>query len=100
ATRDADVQTRKGVHRVTPSTAGRIRRTRRKERGAVLAAFAISMDAFLAFLPVAIDLGRLGLTANEVQTVADAAATAGARALAEGGSSTVARSQAQSVVAQ
>jgi Flp pilus assembly protein TadG len=86
---------------VNPTTRTHMRRPRRRERGAILAAFAISMAAFFAFLPVAIDTGRLALTANEVQTVADAAATAGARALLEsGGDSATARSQAQSVGAQ
>jgi Flp pilus assembly protein TadG len=86
---------------VSPIPAVHTRRTRRRERGAILAAFAICMAAFFAFLPVAIDTGRLALTANEVQTVADAAAAAGARALLEsGGSSATARSQGQSVGTQ
>ena len=39
------------------------------------------MVAFLALAVVGVDLGRLGFTATEVQTVADVAATAGATAL-------------------
>ena len=40
-----------------------------------------AMAAFLALAAVGVDLGRLAFTATEVQTVADVAATAGARTL-------------------
>lgn len=42
---------------------------------------AIFIGAFMAFTAVGVDLGRLAYTATEVQTVADAAAVAGARTL-------------------
>jgi Flp pilus assembly protein TadG len=76
------------------------RRARNGERGFALAAFALSMTAFFALAAVAIDLGRLAHTANEVQNVADAAATAGATNLMNGGTASTARSDAQTVVAQ
>jgi len=60
-----------------------IRRPRSGERGMVLVTLALSMTALFALLAVAIDVGRLAHTANEVQTVADIAATAGAKALAD-----------------
>jgi hypothetical protein len=49
----------------------------------VLVISALSMMALFGFLALAIDLGRIAFTANEVQTVADIAATAGAKALAD-----------------
>lgn len=76
------------------------RRARHGERGFALAAFALSMTALFGLAAVAIDLGRLAHTANEVQNVADAAATAGATNLMNGGTVSTARSDAQSVVAQ
>jgi Flp pilus assembly protein TadG len=72
----------------------------RGERGFALAAFAVSMTAFFALAAVAIDVGRIAHTANEVQNVADAAATAGATNLMNGGTASTARSDAQTVVAQ
>lgn len=75
-------------------------RERRGERGVALALVVIGMAAFVPLAVVAVDIGRLALTANEVQTVADVAATAGAQALLKGGTATTARSNAQTVVAQ
>jgi Flp pilus assembly protein TadG len=77
-----------------------IRRARNGERGFALAAFALSMTALFALAAVAIDLGRIAHTANEVQNVADIAATAGATNLINGGTAATARSDAQAVVAQ
>jgi hypothetical protein len=71
-------------------------RSRRRERGAVLAMVGMLMLVFIALSVVAVDIGRLGFTATEVQTVADIAATAGATAAVKGGN---AKAQAQSVVA-
>lgn len=51
------------------------------ERGSIFAYTAIAMGAFLALTVVGVDVGRLAFTATEVQTVADIAATAGARRL-------------------
>jgi Flp pilus assembly protein TadG len=76
------------------------RRTRNGERGFALAAFALSMTALCALAAVAIDLGRIAHTANEVQNVADIAATAGATNLMKGGTAATARGDAQAVVAQ
>ena len=76
------------------------RSARKQERGAVLTAFVLTSTALFALTAVGVDTGRLALTANEVQTVADTAATAGARALVEGGSAATARAQAQTVVGQ
>ena len=53
----------------------------KNERGQVFVAAAVSLAAFLALTVVAVDIGRLAHTATEVQTVADAAANAGATAL-------------------
>jgi hypothetical protein len=75
-------------------------RRRKKERGFMLTAIAISITALFATLPLAIDLGRLAFTANEVQTVADVAATAGATYLMSGQDPATARTQARAVVAQ
>jgi len=81
-------------------TATPIARRRKKEQGSMLVAVAISMTALFATLPLAIDIGRLAFTANEVQTVADVAATAGATYLMSGQDPATARSQARAVVAQ
>jgi Flp pilus assembly protein TadG len=75
-------------------------RGRTRERGAILTAFVLTSTALFALAAVGVDTGRLGLTANEVQTVADSAATAGAKALLDGGSPATARTQAQAVVGQ
>jgi hypothetical protein len=56
---------------------------RRKERGAVLAAVGAVMVLLVGMAAVGVDIGRLALTANEAQVVADASATAGALALAD-----------------
>jgi hypothetical protein len=45
---------------------------------------AVSMVVFSALAVVGVDLARLTFTANEVQTLADVAATAGVRALVDG----------------
>jgi Flp pilus assembly protein TadG len=75
-------------------------RRRKNERGFALVMVAISATTLLGFLALAIDLGRLAFTANEVQTVADVAATAGATYLMAGQDPTTARSQVRTVVAQ
>jgi hypothetical protein len=51
------------------------------QRGAALAAIAVFMVVIVGFAAVAIDVARLAHTATEVQTVADVAARAGAKAL-------------------
>jgi putative Tad-like protein involved in Flp pilus assembly len=71
------------------------RPTRRGERGQVLALAGLTLMVFFAFAVVAVDIGRLALTANEVQSVADIAATAGATAAWEGQDAVA---QARSVV--
>ena len=70
-------------------------RRRKNERGFALVMVAISATTLLGFLPLAIDLGRLAFTANEVQTVADVAATAGATYLMAGQDPATARAQAR-----
>jgi len=79
-------------------------RTRRNERGGVVLGFmAIALLVFMGLAVVAIDFGHLGLSANEVQIVADTAATAGARSLlrnAKNGAAENVVSVAQTVVAQ
>ncbi len=57
----------------------------KNERGMALAFTAVALAAFLALVVVGVDLSRLAFTATEVQTVADIAATAGARRLYDGG---------------
>lgn len=76
-----------------------VRGARKKERGVALTAVVITSAALFAAAAVGVDTGRLALTANEVQTVADIAATAGAQALLEGGNASTARNHAQTVVA-
>ena len=73
-----------------------MRRPLRRERGAILAWAGLMLMMLFAFGVVAVDVGRLAFTANEVQSVADIAATAGATAAWEGGNAVA---QAQSVVA-
>ena len=51
------------------------------ERGAVLVLVAVSMVALLGVVALAVDLGYLFVTRNEVQNVADGSALAGARDL-------------------
>jgi Flp pilus assembly protein TadG len=77
-----------------------MRRGRKGEQGMALVAFAVSMGALFGLTAVAVDMGRIALTANEVQNVADIAATAGATNLLNGGTATTARGDAQTVVAQ
>src|SRR5262245_54402057 len=77
-----------------------MRQARKSERGAILVATVLALPALLALVAVGIDTGRIAFTATEVQNVADAAATAGAQNLLEGGTATTARSQAQTVGAQ
>src|SRR5262245_56516549 len=77
-----------------------MRRVRKSERGAILAATVLALPALLALAAVGIDTGRIAFTATEVQNVADAAATAGAENLLKGGTASTARSQAQTVGAQ
>lgn len=77
-----------------------MRRARKSERGFVLAATAIAMPALFALAAVGIDTGRVALTATEVQNVADAAASAGAKNLLAGGTASTARSDAQAVARQ
>lgn len=59
--------------------------SRPRQRGAILAALGIALMAFFAIAMVGIDVGRLGFTAAETQSVADAAAHAGALAIISGG---------------
>src|SRR5947208_14359496 len=56
--------------------------------------------AFFALTVVGVDLGHLGTSATEVQTVADIAASAGARNLLKGGSANTAKTEAINVVAK
>src|SRR2546426_2423220 len=72
---------------------------RESQRGIALITMALWMTAFFAFAVLGVDIGRVAFTANEVQAVADIAATAGAGTLAKGGSSGQAKTDAQSVVA-
>ncbi len=72
----------------------------RRQRGSTLAAFVVTAAALFALTAVGLDTGRLATVATEVQTVADTAASAGARALLAGATTSAARAQAQSVVAQ
>jgi Flp pilus assembly protein TadG len=78
--------------------------TRKNERGgAVLGFMGIALLVFMGLAVVAIDFGHLGLSANEVQIVADTAATAGARALMRNDRDNAGENPvtvAQSVVAQ
>src|SRR5262245_32982477 len=72
----------------TPCYATRMRTRDRRERGIALVMVGVCLATFLALTVVAVDVGRLAMTANEAQNVADAAATAGARALADDVSAT------------
>src|SRR3989441_4160088 len=56
--------------------------------------------AFFALTVVGIDIGHLGTSATELQTVADIAAAAGARNLMKGGSANTAKTEAVNVVAK
>jgi len=59
------------------------RKRHRQRGGAVLGFMVIALMVFMGLAVVAIDFGHLGFSTNEVQVVADTAATAGARALLE-----------------
>ncbi len=80
------------------------RTTHKNERGGVVLGFmAIALLVFMGLAVVAIDFGHLGLSTNEVQIVADTAATAGARSLMRNdrdGAGENPITVAQSVVAQ
>ncbi len=54
---------------------------RRRERGQALAWVGITLLTLTAFAVIGVDVGRLAFTAAEVQSIADATATAGAVAL-------------------
>jgi Flp pilus assembly protein TadG len=56
-------------------------RFRRSQRGAILAFAGMAIVTLVAMAVVGVDLGRLALTATEVQTVAEAGATAYAKAV-------------------
>jgi Flp pilus assembly protein TadG len=73
------------------------------ERGGVILGFmGIALLVFMGLAVVAIDFGHLGLSTNEVQIVADTAATAGARSLMRNamGSNENVVAVAQAVVAE
>jgi hypothetical protein len=57
---------------------------RHPERGAVLVMVAVSMVVLVGFVALAVDLGYLFVTRNQVQNVADGSALAGARTLGHG----------------
>jgi hypothetical protein len=58
-----------------------VSRDRRGQRGVALAIIAIALTMILGFCVLAVDLGHLGVSSNEVQIVVDGAAAAGARSL-------------------
>lgn len=67
---------------------------RQNQRGIALAYFGVAMLTLIAFAVIGIDLGRLAFTASEVQSVADAAATAAALAKAQGSTDPVGQATA------
>jgi Flp pilus assembly protein TadG len=72
----------KDTHMMTNSKTSRMKRKNDNEHGGVILAFlAIGLLVFMGLAVVAIDFSHLGLSTNEVQIVADTAATAGARSL-------------------
>jgi hypothetical protein len=77
-----------------------MRREPTNQRGVALVGFAVSMAALFAIAAVAVDMGRIATTADEVQAVADAAATAGAMTLFKNGTAAQAKADAQTVVGQ
>src|SRR5438093_1126367 len=78
-----------------------MKRTRKGQRGQAAILMALWLTgAFFALTVVGIDLGHLGTSATEVQTVADIAAAAGARNLLKGGSANTAKADTTSVVAK
>jgi hypothetical protein len=70
---------------------------RQRQRGMVFITMALWLAAFLGLAVIGIDVGRVAFTANEVHTVADVAATAGALALFKGQDAVT---NAQTVAAQ
>src|SRR5438874_4778844 len=78
-----------------------MKRTRKGQRGQAAILMALWLTgAFFALTVVGIDIGHLGTSATEVQTVADIAAAAGARNLMKGGSANTAKTEAINVVAK
>src|SRR3989442_10865630 len=78
-----------------------MRRASKSRRGQAMVLLALWLTgAFFALTVVGIDVGHLGTSATELQTVADIAAAAGARNLLKGGSASTAKSEATSVVAK
>src|SRR5207237_6998153 len=78
-----------------------MRRRGRGQRGQAAILMALWLTgAFFALTVVGIDVGHLGTSATELQTVADIAAAAGARNLMKGGSASTAKSDATRVVAK
>jgi len=78
-----------------------MKRSRKREHGQALVTMVLWLTgAFFALTVVGIDLGHLGTSATELQTVADIAASAGARNLLKGGSTNTAKTEAISVVAK
>jgi len=76
-----------------------MKRTRKGQRGQAFITLALWLTgAFFALTVVGIDLGHLGTSATELQTVADIAAAAGARNLLKGGTASTAKSDAVNVV--
>src|SRR5262249_34709136 len=73
-------------------------RDRRQQPGIPMAFLAVGLLAFLGLVVVAVDIGRIAHTANEVQTSADSAATAAAAALLAGQNGATATAQASAVV--
>ena len=78
-----------------------MKRRGKSQRGQAVIVMAMWLTgAFFALTVVGIDIGHLGTSATELQTVADIAAAAGARNLLKGGSANTAKSDATSVVAK
>jgi len=78
-----------------------MKRSGKSQRGQAAVLMALWLTgAFFALTVVGIDIGHLGTSATELQTVADIAAAAGARNLLKGGSASTAKSEAASVVAK
>jgi Flp pilus assembly protein TadG len=64
---------------------------RRNQRGIALAYFGVAMLTLVSFAVIGIDIARLGFTASEVQSVADAAALAAALAKSQNSTDPVAQ---------
>jgi Flp pilus assembly protein TadG len=73
-------------------------RGRGRRRGAVLIGYCILMTALIGIASLAVDLGHVELVKTQLQTAADAAALAGAAALAAGDSPTQIASACNSAV--